>query len=92
MGLRSQLAWLRSGSEQTRATLATYGDELRQLQEKVQALSDIVSRLDAASDARMDAMRDQLRAVTDDLGDRIGAIAARLESLRADGSSGDRSG
>jgi len=82
MGLRAQLAWLRNGPQQTHTTLASLTSELRELQQKVQVLSDTVTRLDAAADTRMEAMRDQLRTVTDDLGDRVGAVAARLDSMR----------
>ena len=80
MGLRSQMAWLRGGPERTQATLAAHDEVLRELQEKVQALSDTVSRLDAGSDATVSGLREQLRTVTDDLGDRIGALSARVDS------------
>ena len=87
MGLRSQLGWMRNGAERTNATLGAYATELRALQEKVEVLTQVVARIDAAvarSDAEhaaeIEAMKQQLRTVTDDLGDRVGAISLRLES------------
>jgi division protein CdvB (Snf7/Vps24/ESCRT-III family) len=87
MGLRSQLGWMRNGAERTNATMAAYATELRALQEKVEALTQVVARLDATigrSDAEhsaeIEAMKDQLRTVTSDLGDRVGSLSMRLES------------
>lgn len=87
MGLRTQLGWMRNGAERTDATLTAYASELRALQEKVEALTQVVARLDAGlahSDAEhtaeIEAMKQQLRTVTDDLGDRVGALSLRLES------------
>ena len=82
MGLKAQLGWLRDGPERTTATLDAFGTELRELQVKVQTLSDAVARLESGSGSGTEAMREQLRAVTDDLGDRVGAITARLDAMR----------
>lgn len=89
MGFKAQLSWLRSGAERTATTLDGYGIELRALQEKVELLTAVVARLDAAV-GRIDAenastaesLRRELRTVTDDLGDRIGVMSERLQSLR----------
>ena len=61
------------------------------LQQKVESLTQVIVRLDgqtpkALADSaqalqHVEAMRTQLRTITDDLGDRVGAISARLESL-----------
>ena len=90
MGLRSQLGWMRHGAERTNASLAAYALELRALQEKVEALTGVVTRIDAAvarvdaeGSAAIEAMKDQLRTITDDLGDRVGALSQRLESQLA---------
>ena len=87
MGLRSQLGWLRNGSERTDAALASSDTELRSLQEKVEALTQVVARLDmsigradAEHTAEIEAMKAQLRTVAEDLGDRVGALSMRLES------------
>ena len=87
MGVRSQLGWMRNGAERTNAALASYATELRALQEKVESLTQVVARLDAAigrrdaeHTAEIEAMKDQLRTVTDDLGNRVGALSMRLES------------
>ncbi len=90
MGLRAQLGWIRHGSDRTAAALADYATELRALQLKVEALTTVVARLDgfigsagAESTASIDAMKQQLRTVTDDLGDRIGALSERLDAVAA---------
>jgi uncharacterized protein YlxW (UPF0749 family) len=91
MGLRAQLGWMRNGADRTSAALADYATELRDLQLKVEALTTVVARLDssigsvaAESTASIEAMKQQLRTVTDDLGDRIGAMSDRLDSAAAD--------
>lgn len=87
MGLRSQLGWMRNGALRTEATLAAYAVELRALQDKVEALTGVVARLDAGlgrvdaeQAASVQAMKAQLRTITDDLGDRVGSLSQRLES------------
>lgn len=87
MGVRSQLSWMRHGAQRTEATISSFGAELRDLQLKVEALTTVVARIDAtlaALDERdaasTDALRRQLRACTDDLGDRLGALSERLGS------------
>jgi peptidoglycan hydrolase CwlO-like protein len=91
MGLRSQIGWLRSGADRTNATLATLGADIRDLQQKVEALTAVATRIDAdvvlngAETARTEqtilSMQAQLRTITDDLGDRIGALSERLDAL-----------
>ena len=80
MGLKAQLGWLRNGPERTNAALEALGVELRELQAKVQVLGDAVERLESGSGSSIEAMRGQLRSVTDDLGDRVGVITARLDT------------
>jgi len=87
MGLKAQLGWMRHGAQRTNEAMASYASELRDLQLKVEALTAVVARIDATvaavdADGRatIDAMRKQLRTVTDDLGDRIGALTDRLDS------------
>ena len=87
MGLKAQLGWMRHGAQRTTEAMASYAAELRDLQLKVEALTGVVARIDATvaavdadSSSSIDAMRKQLRAVTDDLGDRIGALSERLDS------------
>ena len=87
MGLKAQLGWMRNGAERTTAALSSYAAELRALQEKVEALTQVVARIDtsighsnAEHVAEIEAMKDQLRTVTADLGDRVGALSMRLES------------
>jgi len=87
MGLKAQLGWMRHGAQRTTEAMAAYAAELRDLQLKVEALTTTVVRIDATvaavdaeSRSSIDAMRKQLRAVTDDLGDRIGALTERLDS------------
>lgn len=90
MGLRAQLGWMRHGADRTSAALADYATELRALQLKVEALTTVVARLDsslgsvgAESTASIEAMKAQLRTITDDLGDRIGAMSERLDAAVA---------
>ena len=90
MGLRTQLGWMRHGADRTSAAMADYATELRALQLKVEALTTVVARLDssigsvgAESTASIDAMKEQLRTITDDLGDRIGAMSERLDAAVA---------
>ena len=86
MGLRAQLGWIRHGASQTNAAVAGYATELRQLQDKVEALTAVVARLDtrqaeaAKAELMIEAIKEQLRTITDDLGDRIGAVAEQLDS------------
>ena len=87
MGLKAQLGWMRHGAQRTTEAMASYAAELRDLQIKVQDLTSVVARIDATvagvdaeSRSSIEAMRTQLRAVTDDLGDRIGAITERLDA------------
>lgn len=98
MGLRAQLGWIRHGATRTAATFAAFEGELRDLQNKVEALTGVVARLDGAvaelraeagvdradlerAQHNVDAMKTQLRTVTDDLGDRVGAVVARLDAM-----------
>ena len=90
MGLKAQLGWMRHGAQRTNEAMASYASELRDLQLKVEALTAVVARIDATvaavdADGRasIDAMRKQLRTVSDDLGDRIGALTERLDSSRS---------
>jgi len=90
MGLKAQLGWMRHGAQRTNEAMASYASELRDLQLKVEALTAVVARIDATvaavdADGRasVDAIRKQLRTVTDDLGDRIGALTERLDSSRS---------
>ena len=87
MGLKAQLGWMRHGAQRTTEAMASYAAELRDLQLKVEQLTTVVARIDATvaavdadSSSSIEAMRKQLRAVTDDLGDRIGALTERLDS------------
>lgn len=83
--LKQQLTWLLKGGASTRAALDDYGQALRALQEKVARIDDELQAERAAGAARaaevaelrteVAALRDQLRAAVDDLGDRIGHIA-----------------
>jgi ABC-type transporter Mla subunit MlaD len=68
MGLKSRIGHL-IGSRPTSAELAGYGEELRALQEKL-----------AQTDVELQALRKQVREAVDDLGDRIGSLAERLNS------------
>lgn len=88
---KAQLAWIVKGGGRTEASLQQLGNDLRELQQKVESLSTMVDRLDAqvaagigrADVQRMEGsvaeLRNQLRAVTDDLGDRVGAVSAFLK-------------
>lgn len=92
MSLRTQLGWMIRGGTRTETSLQALGSDLRALQDKVDALAKVVARLESdladgacrAGLARLDAsvaeMRDQLRVVTDDLGDRVGAVCELLNS------------
>ena len=86
MGLKSQLGWLVRGGDQTAAALAAYADDLRALQEKVARIDDELQALRASGDlgvmrTEIDALRQQVRDAADDLGDRLGALSERLNSV-----------
>ena len=68
MGLKSRVGHLLGGRPSTEA-LAGYSEQLRALHDKVAQL-----------DGELQALRAQVRAAVDDLGDRIGSIAERLNS------------
>lgn len=68
MGLKSRVRHL-LGGRPTNETLAGYSEQLRALHDKVAQL-----------DGELQALRAQVRAAVDDLGDRIGSIAERLNS------------
>jgi ABC-type transporter Mla subunit MlaD len=68
MGLKSRIGHL-IGGRPTSEALAGYGTELRALQEKL-----------AQTDVELQALRNQVREAVDDLGDRIGSLAERLNS------------
>jgi len=87
MGLKAQLGWMRHGAQRTTEAMASYAAELRDLQLKVEGLTTVVARIDAAvaavdaeSRSSIEAMRKHLRDITDDLGDRIGMLTERLDS------------
>jgi len=90
VGLKAQLRGIRNAARGTDAAA------IKDLQERLEALTTVVARLDVTSsrleaesrantaaiehaEQLFDAMKGQLRTVTDDLGDRIGAIAARAD-------------
>ena len=75
MGLKEQLRRLRNGP-----TIEAHGEQLQQLQVAVAGLTAAVERLETQADSITDSVRSQLREVTDDLGDRIGLLSARLEA------------
>lgn len=85
MGLKSQLGWLVRGGDQTAAALAAYAADLRALQEKVARIDDELQAVVAHGDfgglrTEITALRQQVRDAVDDLGDRVGSIAERLNS------------
>ncbi|MCW2749664.1 MAG: hypothetical protein JWR83_774 [Aeromicrobium sp.] len=90
MSVRANLGWVRSGASRTEATFATHAAAIGSLQEQVQSLtvavagfSENLTRVGATSEEIaevVDAIRHELRTITDDLGDRVGSISARLES------------
>jgi archaellum component FlaC len=94
MSVKSHVAWVLKGAARTESSLQRLGADLRDLQLKVEALAADVRRIDAelaaganrAEIARLDRsveqMREQLRTVTDDLGDRVGSVAQLLNSTR----------
>ena len=81
---KSQLSWLVKGAANTNASLEAYGHGLRALQEKVARIdADLQSQRsngDASSaelarlQVEITALKSQLRAAVDDLGDRIGSV------------------
>jgi hypothetical protein len=89
MGMKAQIGFMLHGPQRTAAlmsSVASYEDELRDLQRKVEALTAVVTRIDAAlalvdaeSTEASSALRTELRSFTDDLGDRIGALDRRLD-------------
>ena len=90
MSVRAHLGWVRSGASRTDATFATHAAAIGSLQEQVHALTVAVAGLDerlastgATSDQVgevVDAIRTELRVITDDLGDRLGALSSRVEA------------
>lgn len=94
MSLKGQLAWMIKGAQRTDAAMQRLGNDLRELQLKVEAVSGRVDLVDAqlaagvgAADVEriegaIAAMRTQLRSVTDDLGDRVGALSASIQAPR----------
>jgi len=94
MSLKARLSWFVNGGTTTQQALQQLGNDLRELQVKVDGIASDVQRLDQQVAAGLNgpellrlessvlAMRDQLRAVTDDLGDRVGAVSALLNSTR----------
>ena len=68
MGLKSRVRHL-LGGRPTNETLAGYSEQLRALHDKVAQL-----------DGELQAIMAQVREAVDDLGDRIGSIAERLNS------------
>lgn len=92
MSITSRLAWVVKGSQHTEIALQGLGNDLRDLQHKVQTLADVVAALQAevavgsnrADIERLEtsvgAIRHQMRVVADDLGDRVGAVAELLNS------------
>lgn len=94
MSLKARLSWFVNGGTTTHQALQQLGNDLRDLQLKVDGIATNVQRLDQQVAAGLNgpdlvrlessviAMREQLRAVTDDLGDRVGAVASLLNSTR----------
>ena len=85
--MKSQIGWILYGAQRTDARFAAYVAELRALQARTDELAAVVGKLDAVV-TRLDtegassitAMQQQLRTITADLGDRVGALSQRLES------------
>jgi len=71
--MKEVFGWVMRGGRYTRAALDDHAAAIRDLQVKVEEFGS----------ATGPALAEQLRAVTDDLGDRIAAISTRLDSLDA---------
>ncbi|HRE03017.1 MAG TPA: hypothetical protein PLV68_17090 [Ilumatobacteraceae bacterium] len=94
MSLKSRIGWLVNGSANTHHALTQLGEDLRALQAKVDGLAERLATLEFAAtvapgradverlDEAIESMRVQLRVVTDDLGDRVGAVAGLLNQRR----------
>ena len=85
MGLKSKFGWLVRGGDRTAAALAAYAGDLRALQEKVARIDNELQALRASGDlgvmhTEIAALRQQVRDAVDDLSDRVGSMADRLDS------------
>lgn len=76
--MRKHLAWLVRGGDQTRAELAGQAAAIQALQRQVADLGAVVERVAPAA-----AVPEQLRQVTDDLGERVATATTRLEVIEA---------
>jgi hypothetical protein len=70
--MRNRLTWLTRGDRYA-VVLDEHAASLRELQEHVAALAEVVARLD-----RDTIVREELTSVTDDLAARVGALSQRL--------------
>ena len=87
--LRSQAARVIGRNEDLTETFEGIASNQQDLQAQITALNSLVDRLTSRLDesvrttdelqAELAAMRSELRVVVDDLGDRIGALSARLD-------------
>ncbi len=82
MSVKRRLTWMLRGQQQTDSALASLGDDVRALQQRVDglqaALDDVRSAQRAVADRQLDEfdrIRTAVSAATDDL-------AARVEALR----------
>jgi polyhydroxyalkanoate synthesis regulator phasin len=76
--MRKHLAWLVRGGDQTRAELAGQAAAIQALQRQVADLGAVVDRIAPAA-----AVPEQLRQVTDDLGERVATATTRFDVIEA---------
>lgn len=77
--LKSTLGWTLRGGDQTRAEFASQADAIRELQQRVAEIHELVN----AQQADGERLEAEVRGVLTDLSSRIGSMGERLDALDA---------
>ncbi len=80
--MKRMLGWIVRGGDQTRAEFAGQAAAIQDLQRQVADLGATINLIDPLARAAGD-VPEQLRAVTDDLTERLTAATTRLDALEA---------
>ncbi|MCB0965428.1 MAG: hypothetical protein KDB37_01220 [Ilumatobacter sp.] len=80
--MKRTVAWVVRGGEQTHSELASQSAAIQLLQQQVASLGEVLTRVDPLA-SQAAGLPEQLRAVADDLAERVSSATVRLDVLES---------